>query len=371
MATVWIILLAIVAFGVLIAVHEAGHFFAAKAFGVQVNEFSLGMGPVLLKKQGKETLYSLRLLPFGGFCAMEGENGDAPQDADGADAPPVPAAPNPRAFYAKPVWQRAIILCAGAFMNFVLGLILVLCIVPYANLAEPIIADFMDGCPYESADGLQAGDRVHSVDGHRTYFTNDLIEYLSRGDDTHRIVLIREGKRVVLEDYPLVLREYTQADGSTVMKYGLYFAPREYGAAANLKYAWFESLDFVRLVWRSLGDLITGRVGVRELSGPVGVVDYVSDTVTQAESALEAWFSFFYIFALIAVNLAVMNLLPIPALDGGRVFCMLLTWLIEAVTRRKLNPKYEAWIHTVGFVLLMGLMAFVLLNDVIKIFTNR
>ena len=367
MSIVLVIILAIVAFGVLIAVHEAGHFFAAKAFGVQVNEFSLGMGPVLLKKQGKETLYSLRLLPFGGFCAMEGENGEESEGAPEA----APAEINPRAFYSKPAWQRAIILCAGAFMNFVLGLLLILCIVPYANLNEPIIVDFMEGCPYESAQGFQAGDRVYSVDGHRTYFVNDLTEYLSRGNESHRIVLIREGKRVVLENFRLTLREYTQADGSTVMKYGLYFAPREFGAGANLKYAWFESLDFVRLVWRSLGDLVTGRVGVRELSGPVGVVDYVGETVSQATSPLEAWFSFFYIFALIAVNLAVMNLLPIPALDGGRVFFLLLTWLIEAITRRKLNPKYEAYIHTAGFVLLMGLMVFVLLNDVIKIFVGR
>ena len=142
------IILAIIAFGVLVAVHEGGHFLSAKAFGVKVNEFALGMGPKILKKQGKETLYSLRALPLGGFCAMEGE------DTDTGD---------PRAFTAKPAWQRAIILVAGAAMNYLIGFVLIFCIAPYAYYSEPVIADFMDGCPYESVDGLQVGDGF--VDG--------------------------------------------------------------------------------------------------------------------------------------------------------------------------------------------------------------
>ena len=347
------ILLAIIAFGVLIAVHEGGHFLAAKAFGIRVNEFAIGMGPVLLKKQGKETLYSLRLLPLGGFCAMEGE------DEETGD---------PRAFTSKPAWQRAIVLCAGAAVNFLIGLILALCIIPYANVAEPVIHSFMDGCPYEGETGLLPGDRIVSIDGHRTFFTDDVSEYLGRSDsELHRIVLRRDGRRVVLRDYEMTRREYAMEDGSTVLKYGFYFAPRDFGFFVTLRYAWYESLEFVRLVWRSLGDLITGTVGVKELSGPVGIVSYVSEVEEQATSPLEAYFFFFYIFAMIAVNLAVMNLLPIPALDGGRVFLLLVTWVIELVTRRKIDPKYEGYIHTAGFVLLMGLMVFVLVNDIIKI----
>ena len=345
------IILAIIAFGVLIISHELGHFLVAKACGVKVNEFAIGMGPKLLGKQGKETLYSLRAFPIGGYCAMEGE------DEETGD---------PRAFMAKPAWQRALILCAGAAMNFLLGFVLILCIAPNANFLEPVIAGFMEGCPYEGA--LQTGDRIYSVDGHRTYFTSNFSEYMSRsGGDTHKLVLIRDGKRVTLKDFDMPRVAYRTEDGGTTMKYGLYFAPRDYTLWANLKYSWYEALDFVRLIWRSLGDLVTGAVGVRELSGVVGVVDYVNDVAAKAETREEANFDFLYIFALIAVNLAVMNMLPIPALDGGRIFFLIVTGLIELLSRRRVDPKYEGYIHTAGFVLLMGLMVFVMFNDVVKI----
>ena len=347
------IILAIIAFGVLIAVHEGGHFVAARIFGVKVNEFALGMGPRILKKQGKETLYSLRALPLGGFCAMEGE------DAETGD---------PRAFTAKPAWQRAIVLCAGAAMNYLIGFLLILCIAPHAGFSEPVISAFMDGCPYESADALQVGDRFLRIDGRRIFFADNVSTYMSRtGGDTHTIVLRRDGHRVVLKDIDMPVVEYTRPDGSVEMKYGIYFMPREDGFAANVRYAWYEAMDFVRVIWRSLGDLFTGAVGLRELSGPVGIVGYVNEVESAAESPLEAWFTFFYIFALIAVNLAVMNLLPIPALDGGRVFFLLVTWLIESATRKKIDPKYEGYIHTAGFILLMGLMVFVMFNDVVKL----
>ena len=350
------IILAIIAFGILIITHELGHFCAAKAFGVKVNEFAVGMGPTLLKKQGKETLYSLRLLPLGGFCAMEGEDEDT----------------GSRSFTSKPKWQRAVILCAGAAMNFLFGLIMLLCIVSYLNVSEPIIADFMDGCPYQGENAIQIGDRICSIDGHRIRFTSDFSEQLTRSSgETHRVVLRRDGKRVVLEDFTLVPVEYAQPDGSTVMKYGFYFSPREFGLVPNLRYAWMQAMNFVRLVWRSLEDLVTGAVGIKALSGPVGIVDYVNDVEEEASSPLEAFFFFFYIFSLIAVNLAVMNLLPIPALDGGRVFFLIVTWIIELIIRKKVNPKYEGYIHGAGFVLLMGLMLFVMGNDIFKIITNR
>ena len=349
------IILAILAFGVLIVTHELGHFLVAKACGVKVNEFSMGMGPQLWHRQGKETLYSLRALPIGGYCAMEGE------DEDTGD---------PRAFTSRPPWQRVLILCAGAAMNFLLGFLLILCIAPNMNLQEPVLADFLEGCPYEGEDGLQAGDRFYSVDGHRTWFRSDLSYYLSRGSGVHDLVVIRDGRQVRLEDYPLTQVEYPAEDGGTVKLYGFYFAPRETGFAANLRYSWYEALSFVRLIWRSLGDLLTGAVGVRELSGVVGVVDYTNTVTAAAQSTREGLFDFAFIFALIAVNLAVMNMLPFPALDGGRVFFVLLTAVIEAVSRRRLNPKYEGYVHAAGFVLLMGLMVLVMFNDVVKILTR-
>ena len=346
------IFLAILAFGVLIGIHELGHFVAARIFDVKVNEFAFGMGPKILHKQGKETLYSLRLLPFGGFCAMEGEDGDS------AD---------PRAFTQKSAWKRAIILFAGAAMNFLLGFLMILIIAPQTRFIEPIIADFAEGCPYESADGFQAGDRILRVDGHRIYFTDNFSEYMARGGDDHNIVLLRDGRRVTLRNYHMPKVPYPTEDGGTVMMYGLRFAAGEHEFWRDLRCSWYQALDFVRLIWRSLGDLVRGAVSVKDLSGPVGIVSYVNEVEAGAESTEEARFNFFFIFSLIAVNLAVMNLLPLPALDGGRIFLLLVTWLIEHIFRRKLDPKYEGYIHTAGFVLLMGLMVFVLFNDVIKI----
>ena len=350
-----VIIFAILAFGILIAVHELGHFFAAKAFGVKVEEFALGMGPAILKKQGKETLYTLRPLPIGGFCAMEGED---------------EAVDSPRSFSAQKPWKRAIILCAGAAMNFVVGFILVLCIAPMtAGFVEPVIDSFMDGCPYVGENAIMEGDRIYSVDGHRTFFTEHVTQYLRRsGGEHHDIVLIRDGHRVKLDDFYMVPVEYEQPDGSSIYKYGFYFSPREQGLWANIKYAWFGSLDFCRLVWDSLGMLVSGQVGIRDMSGPVGVVDLVNDMTKEAESTKEAAFDFCYIFALIAVNLAVMNMLPIPALDGGRVFFLIVTWIIEKISRRKLDPKYEGYIHTGAFVLLMAFMVFILFSDVLKAF---
>jgi len=349
-----VIIIAILAFGVLIAVHELGHFFAAKSFGVKVEEFSLGMGPAIFKKQGKETLYSLRALPLGGFCAMEGEDEESE---------------SPRAFSSQKPWKKVIILVAGAFMNFVAGFILVLCIAPHANFIEPVIDSFMPGCPYVGEEALMEGDRIHSIDGHRTYFTTNISEYLGRsGSEYHDIVLYRDGERVKLEDFRMALVEYPQSDGSTKLMYGLYFAPREYGLWANVKYAWFGSLDFARAVWDSLGMLVRGDVGIREMSGPVGIVGFVNDVAQESESVGEVAFNICYIFALIAVNLAVMNLLPIPALDGGRVFFLIITCIIEKIIGRRLDPKYEGYIHSAGFALLMALMVFVMFSDVLRAF---
>lgn len=351
------ILLAILAFGVLIASHELGHFMAAKACGVKVVEFSLGMGPLLLKKQGKETLYSLRLLPIGGYCAMEGE------DEESED---------PRAFNAQAPWKRMLILVAGAAVNFVLGFFLVLLVFSQSyGFSSAKISGFMEGCPYEGENALQTGDSIYKIDGHRIYFSNNVGEYMTRsGSDYHDIVVVRDGKKVKLDDFYMSLRQYTQADGSTAMKYGLYFSYAENGFLNNIRYSWYCSLDFVRIVWRSLGDLVTGAVGVKELSGPVGIVDMVNNVASQQTETKAALLNIAYLFALIAINLAVMNLLPLPALDGGRVFFLLVTWVIELIRGKKLDPKYEGYIHSAGFVLLMGLMVFVMFNDITKLFTN-
>ena len=352
------IVIAIIAFGFLIFTHELGHFLAARAFNVKVLEFSLGMGPALLKKQRGETLYSLRALPIGGFCAMEGE------DASSEDA---------RAFSSQSAIKRAVILAAGAAMNFVTGFLLVLLVYSQAEaFSSPEITGFMDGCPYEGESMLMAGDEILRVDGHRICFSGNFSEYMAAsGSDYHDITLKRGGERVKLENVYMPLREYESESGEKTMKYGIYFGSEKATVLSTVKYSWYSALDFVRVVWRGLTQLVTGAVGLRELAGPVGIVELVNDTASQEATVGAGLLDVAYLFALIAVNLAVMNMLPIPALDGGRVFFLLVTFIIEKLSRRKLNPKYEGWVHSAGFVLLMGLMVFVMFSDVFKIIASR
>ena len=347
------IVIGILIFGLLIAVHELGHFAAAKACGVKVNEFAVGMGPAIVKKQKGETLYSLRCIPFGGYCAMEGE------DEDTAD---------PRAFTQQKVWKRFVILAAGSAMNFLMGYLIVLILFSNAGgFRAPVIADFMDGCPYESAEGLQRGDRFLRIDGTRVWQYYDVGELLNSGGGVHDIVVRRGGRRVKLEDYPIVPVEY---EGQSRKMYGFYFGVDEPTLGNKLRYSGATTMEFVRMVWDALGQLVGGKVSVNDLSGPVGIVDMMAETGEQAETVSAGLYDIFYLGAFIAVNLAVMNMLPIPALDGGRVFLLLVTALIEAVTRKKLNPKYEGYVHAAGMILLLGLMAYVLFHDIFRIVTK-
>ena len=348
--TILYILFAVLLFGVMIAIHEFGHFITAKACGVRVEEFAIGMGPVLLKKQKGETLYSLRAIPLGGFCAMTGED----EEVD-----------DPRAFTSQPHWKRIIILAAGAFMNFVLGLLIVALLYADATaFRAPILEGFMEGCPYESADGLQVGDRFYKIDGHRIYQYYDVGDFLARGDGRYDLVIIRDGQKLELKDYPMVPLEY---EGQETKMYGFYFGFEEATPAVKLRFTWDTCMEFGRMVWMSLSQLVQGQVSVKDLSGPVGIVDMMAETGESAASVKDGLYNILYLGAFVAVNLAVMNLLPIPALDGGRIFFLLVTWLIETVTRKHLNPKYEGYVHAAGMVLLLGLMGFVMLNDVLRI----
>ena len=351
--SVFYIIIAILIFGLLIAVHELGHFTAAKLCGVKVTEFAVGMGPAIIKKQRGETLYTLRCIPFGGFCAMEGE------DEDSSD---------PRAFTNQKVWKRLIILAAGSFMNFLTGLVIVLILFSGAvSFRAPVIAGFMDGCPYESAEGFAIGDRFARIDGRIVYQYYDVADMLAKGGDTHDVVVIRDGKRVRLDDMPLVPVEY---EGYENKMYGFYFGSDEATVGNKIKYSWNTTMEFVRMVWDALDQLFGGKVTVNDLSGPVGIVDMMAETGEQAESVGDALYDIFYLGAFIAVNLAVMNMLPIPALDGGRVFLLIVTFIIESVTRKKLNPKYEGYIHAAGMILLLALMAYVMFHDIFRIVTK-
>ena len=347
------IVLAILIFAFLIVTHELGHFLMAKAFKVRVEEFSVGMGPAIYTKQKGETLYALRWLPIGGYCAMDEDDGES------AD---------PRAFVNQSWWKRFLILFCGAAMNFLTGLIILAVIEPKSGaFLTPTITGFFEGCPYESADGFQTGDTLRQIDGHRVYFTTDISMLLSTSkQETHDFVIERGGEELRLDNYKFVPVDYTE-NGKTDSKYGLYFGVKEQGFLANARYTWNASIDFVRMVWMGLSELVTGQVGVKELSGPVGIVQIMSDVGEESATRADAAYALAYLTAFIAVNLAVMNLLPLPALDGGRLFFLLVTALIAWMFKKQLDPKYEGYVHTAGFVLLLGLMAVVMYNDIARL----
>ena len=349
------VIFAIFLFSVLIFVHELGHFTAAKLSGVQVNEFSMFMGPALWKKQVGETLYAIRCIPIGGYCAMEGEDG-------GSD--------NPRSFDKAAWWKRLIILAAGAAMNFLIGVLLMVVVcLPVRQTVVPVIAGFEDYATVDGENGLQAGDRIVEVDGERLYTYSDfsLILSLNPGD-VHDITVRRNGETVVLKDFLLEKHEVKLENGSTALRYGMNFTLSTPSFLEKLGMAWNQSLDTVRLVRLSLQMLFGGKVGIQDMSGPVGIVSEMSKVAAASDSKVTALLNMLYFGGFIAINLAVMNLLPIPALDGGRIVCLLITVVVEAITKKKINPKYEGYLHGAGMILLLALMAIIMFKDVIFLF---
>lgn len=352
------ILIAILIFGLLIATHELGHFLTAKLLGVQVNEFSVGMGPALWSREKGETLYSLRAFPIGGYCAMEGED----EESD-----------NPRAFGRAAGWKKIIILCAGAAMNFVTGLV-ILAVLMFQLAVVPMsaVASFTEGYGLEDC-GLRVGDVILSVNGRSTfslYGIDVAMEALDQAGDTVDLVIVRGEERITLENVSMPRQERTAEDGTVTNLRGLSIglAGYEAGFGERLLYGWYGAADMVKIVWSTLGDLIQGAVGLRDLSGPVGIVDMMTDVGSSSPTAADAVWNLAYLAALIAVNLAVMNLLPLPALDGGRVFFLLLNGVLYALFRKKIDAKYEGYVHLAGLAALMVLMLVVTLSDVGKLF---
>ena len=353
--TILYILFAILIFSFLIFVHELGHFLAAKRLGVQVNEFAICMGPVLWQKKKGETVYSIRAIPIGGFCAMEGEDEDSQ---------------NPRAFTSVAWWRRMIILVAGSFMNFAAGFLIVLILMSsYGAIQNNDITRIYDGAAIGAPGGLQEGDVFYKIDGERVYIEDDIRMLLERNSTgVFDLVVLRGGEKVFLNDYAME-KQYFEIDGETRYLYGF-----EYGSVADktvgsvLRYSWNNSMDFVRLVRLGLQDLLTGKVGVNDMSGPVGIVSVITQTGESAQTVGMGVVNVLYLAAFIAINLAVMNMLPIPALDGGRVLCLLLTTAVENLTRKKLNPKYEGYLHAAGMIVLLAFMAYVSFHDIFKLF---
>lgn len=351
------ILAAIFVFGVLIAVHELGHFLAAKLCGVRVNEFSIGMGPLIWHKETEETQYSLRLLPVGGFCAMEGE------DEDTGDK---------RSFVRQGFWKKFLILVAGAAMNFLTGVVIILCLFAGAvSFNVDQISGFAPEFAQTGENGLMEGDLFYKVDGYRTYLAGDAQLFLAYADDTVDIEVVRDGRHILVEN---VMRQTcTGMEGETYQGFGLYVnrhsVPATFGT--TLRYTAYQAMDFVQQVWFSLSMLFGGSANMSDLTGPVGIVSTMTEVGEAAQEAggmAAAVQNIAYFAALLAVNLAVMNLLPIPALDGGRIFFLLVDAVCLLLFKKKVPEKYQAYVNTAGFVVLMGFMLLVTFQDVFRLF---
>ena len=351
------IIFAVLLFSFLIFIHELGHFVAAKLSGVQVNEFSLFMGPAIWKKQVGETLYAIRCIPIGGYCAMEGEEGEEGESD------------NPRSFQKADWWKRFLILVAGAAMNFVAG-VLIFCIVflPQKVIAAPLIAQFDDCCIFSGPEGLMVGDEILEIDGEDVIVNGDIsLLFQLNPTGVHDVTVLRDGKILVFEDLPMT-HTHTDGAGNTYSHYGIHYGvARELDLPGRFSYVWDNVVNTVRNVRLSLQMILTGQAGLQDMSGPVGIVSMMNEVAESSQTTLAAVMNMLYFGGFIAINLAVMNLPPIPALDGGRVVGLLISTGYEAVTKRKLDPKYEGWVHGAGMVLLLALMAVIMFKDIFVI----
>ena len=334
---VWPYLLAVLVFLLLIIIHELGHFLAAKLLGVRVNEFAVGFGPKLFSKRFRDTTYSVNLIPLGGYCAMEGED----EHSDDSSA-----------FCNKPAWRRFLIVVMGAAFNLLLGLIIIAFILSsQKQFVSTTVAGFYENSISQQS-GLKENDKIIAVDGRRIFSTYDLgYAFTNVKDSNVDITVIRDGKKVELNDVEFASDE---EDGISYFHVDFYVKGIEKTVGNFISQTFKTATSYCAVVWRSLIDLISGKYGISAVSGPVGV------TVAIGSAARQSLSSVFMIMALITMNLGLFNLLPLPALDGGR----LLFILIEMVSRKKVPEKYEAWVHTAGFVLLLGLMVLITFKDI-------
>ncbi len=338
---VWPYAAAILIFLVLIVIHEFGHFIAAKLLGVKVNEFAVGFGTRLFGFQGKETKYSFNLVPLGGFCAMEGEDENS-QDS--------------RAFCNKAAWRRFLIVVMGAVFNLIAGLVIVAIILaPQEMFTSTTVAEFSENAITEQS-GLKVNDKIVKIEGRKIFSIYDMsYAFTNVKDGTLNMTVLRDGKKTELKD---VTFESEEIDGISYLKWDFKVYGLKKTAVNYIKQIFSTTVSYCMIVWRSLVDLLSGRFGISAISGPVGM------TVTIAAAAKQNLLNMLPMMALITVNLGIFNLLPLPALDGGRLIFI----LFEMITRKKLPEKYENVIHTVGFVVLIGFMLLITLKDIIGLF---
>ncbi|MEE1076298.1 MAG: M50 family metallopeptidase [Acutalibacteraceae bacterium] len=347
-----LIIIGILLFELIILSHEFGHFICAKKSGVLVHEFALGMGPKLWGFQKGETLYSLRLLPVGGFCKMEGED----QESD-----------SPRAFGNAKVWQKMLIVVAGAVMNVLLGLLLMCILVvqePYYTTTT--IESFHENSR-SATQGLQVGDKIVSFDGYKINTSRDFSYSLGTMKTySPNIKVERNGEIVDLGN--VTFDTTTDSSGRTYISLDFYVEPIERSFTSVISQTFKQTYSVVRMIWASLIGLVTGQFTMNDVSGPIGAASAITEATSMG---LEMGFvnglnNLLFMLMVISVNLGIFNMLPVPALDGGRFFFL----LIEAIRRKPIPPKYEGLIHTIGFIILIVFMIFVSLNDVVRLFNG-
>ncbi len=347
MGVIITIVASILVFGIIIFVHELGHFIAAKKSGIKVNEFAIGMGPKLFSKKKGDTTYSLRAFPIGGFVAMEGED----EDSD-----------SPGAFNNAAVWKRIIVVAAGAIMNLLLGyiVILILTIAPTESnlLGSRTIAAFAENAA-SHASGLEVNDSIVAINGRKVYLITDIqYELIKLKDGRADMTVIRDGERVELKNIQFDMTEYENGMRGIVFDMQFYGVQKTFGNVITYSFRW--TCSIARQIFLSVVDLITGNIAVNQLSGPVGIISVISD------AAKVGFLSVLTLLAFISINLGIFNILPLPALDGGRLVFL----VFEAITKKKLNSKYEALVNGIGFALLILLMVFVTYNDISSLVTR-
>lgn len=336
-------ILAILLFCIMIFPHELGHFIAARRVGVKVNEFAFGMGPAIWKKQGPETLYSIRLFPVGGFCAMEGEDEDSNE---------------PRAFGNKKPWQKIVVLAAGSFMNIICAIVIMSLVIGIMGFTTTVVGQVTEDLPAKAA-GILEGDKLLKIDDTEIEQWTDVSKALQASGGEEVVVTLERDKQVETVSVVPQLTEGVDAQGNPAQGYVL-------GVTCKISHNPFMAVvdgaqstwNMTKMMFSALGQLFTGKAGVDELSGPVGMINMVSQTTEYG-----FWY-YGFLTALICVNLAIINLLPLPALDGGRIIFVIYTM----ITGKTVSEKVEGAIHMVGMVLLLALMVFVTMNDITRIF---
>lgn len=336
----------------MIFIHEFGHFFTAKLSGIRVNEFAIGMGPTLFHIQKGETKYSLRLFPIGGFCAMEGEDDESPDE---------------KSFNRKPIWKRILVVAMGAIMNIILGIILMMIILGQQSaFSSTTIAQFSKNSALQKA-GLQVGDTFVSIDNYRTYGDMDLSFALATADPSSVDIVVKRGGKI--KNFDNIQLNSRKSNGKNVVTLDFAVLAIKKNAGTLITKSMQDVVSTVRMVWYSLIGLIGGKFSLNDMAGPVGAASVIGQAVSSGlkESFMAGLNNILYIMMILTINLGVINLIPFPALDGGK----LLLLIVEGIRRKPINAKYVGWVETAGFFILICFMILVTYSDILRLITGK